>query len=586
MSTAMRENREPSEPSGSEYGSSPFSQASNGGKAAYSGFTTPESIGNVAYRTQATEDVAEKNLTLMSKDPFASYDGLPDKFHTCHHPYHSSYTEDNLPLLLFRLEPPNGNNSEYIGNLVENGMVVLDYQGNPVRNFPFLPRYISVKPSGWLIEFWMRSDTRLTYRDIKARMPVAKEELPSDNVLNMRRERDARKPLGLSCWTARRGGVTKAEVERVEQLSAENIMHNTALKVRCDLQPAVLESRSFYPNSTPQHYPLDTFLDNGNESHTPGRRLNESIELLFKLQVLAMDSGLDDWRNLPESQLPEWWAKSKSKGNSEVGNASQSQESSVIGSVLSTPKSAPRSRMSWKTPQKTGLSTASSAQTPQGLVTPQSVFGDTATTLALFTDSNAIEDSSNTYHYSSPGYDMATGDEMTAYSSPFNDYQSLPALGYHQLQTSPSSGMDTQGVDMNAMHNAFLFASNTFQQQDVFSSAASQGTMIDYSLFDHPFLFDCPIQNHQVDYTQHFGNVAMEGFHNHTSAYSSDYSPSAHRFNGNMGFSVRQHHDHKLNMNTGEVMGRNNPFPWTGRHRRNSSSQRSFENFLMEDLPF
>ncbi|KMU90679.1 hypothetical protein CIHG_08490 [Coccidioides immitis H538.4] len=240
-------------PSASEYGASLFSIDSIGKRPAYSGFTTPGSTRDVNQQADITSNLAAKNLALL-------YDILPDKFHTCSHPYHSSYNEGNLPLLLFRLEAPKESQSEPIGYLVENGKVVLDYQGNPVRNFPFLPRYISVKPSGWLVEFWMRSDTRLTYRDIKARMTAENEELPSDNVLNMRRERDARKPLGLSCWTARRGGITKAELERVERLSSENVKYNTSLKVRFDLQPAALESRSFDPNAMPQYYPLDIFL--------------------------------------------------------------------------------------------------------------------------------------------------------------------------------------------------------------------------------------------------------------------------------------------------------------------------------------
>lgn len=147
----------------------------------------------------------------------------PDTNHTCKHAATQSYNDNNLPPLLFQLDPPNERSTNLIPNLVENGQEVKGYDGMVIRDFPFLPRYISARPLAWQLEFWMRLDYRVTYRDIKARMTIGKALLPSDNSLNMRREREARTPLGLSCWTTRRGGVTRTEIERVDKLSRDQV---------------------------------------------------------------------------------------------------------------------------------------------------------------------------------------------------------------------------------------------------------------------------------------------------------------------------------------------------------------------------
>ncbi|KAL8827881.1 MAG: hypothetical protein Q9170_006837 [Blastenia crenularia] len=52
-----------------------------------------------------------------------------------------------------------------------NGLLVLDLDGNPIRNFHHLPPTISSKIHGGHIEALMRFDSRTTYADIRARMP-------------------------------------------------------------------------------------------------------------------------------------------------------------------------------------------------------------------------------------------------------------------------------------------------------------------------------------------------------------------------------------------------------------------------------
>ncbi|KAL1956262.1 hypothetical protein VTO42DRAFT_7522 [Malbranchea cinnamomea] len=243
----------------------------------------------------------------------------PTPDHTCHHPYHSQYSNNNLPPLLFQLDPPDHTASGDIGFLIENGEWILDSEGRPVRDFPFLPRHIAVRPPAWLLEYWMRTDSRLTYRDIKARMIGSHANLPSDNVLNMRREREARLPLGLSCWTSRRGGITKAEVERVEKLTDDQIAYNTTMIVEYTAnpdgsgkKPVCLRSKSIKSSSF-KRFPLTTFLNSDTELHTPSSRLTATIDLLQELQSTATTLGIENWRNLPAELLPAAWVRKREK---------------------------------------------------------------------------------------------------------------------------------------------------------------------------------------------------------------------------------------------------------------------------------
>lgn len=208
-----------------------------------------------------------------------------------------------------------------ITDLVENGKVVKDANGTPLRNFTFLPRYISVRPPGWLLEYWMRTDSRLIYRDIKARMTTS--DLPSDNVLNMRREREARSPLGLSCWATRRGTIARVEVERVERWTPDQIAYNTTMLVdytepssdgakRVPLRP---RAKTLIP-AQPVYFPLDTFLENG-RLHIPSRSIARATDLFYRLSEKALERQLDTWQQLDPRELP--WEYSRKSNENEPG---------------------------------------------------------------------------------------------------------------------------------------------------------------------------------------------------------------------------------------------------------------------------
>ncbi|KAF7597371.1 hypothetical protein BBP40_006312 [Aspergillus hancockii] len=233
-----------------------------------------------------------------------------DRYHTCPHPYHSPFSEVHLPPLLFRMDAPIDEDLPQLNPLVENGQVAHDHEGKEIRAFPFLPRYITSNPSGWLLEYWMRTDLRLTYRDIRARMSASARLKPAENALNMRRERDARRPLHLSCWTYRRGAVgrmTKIDIERVEHWSLDQIRYNTTMDIVYadggDGEAFQLADRAL-ASADPMTYPLDYFLDMG-RGEMPSERILAAQGIFFRLSERARELGLASWRFLPEGEYPD-----------------------------------------------------------------------------------------------------------------------------------------------------------------------------------------------------------------------------------------------------------------------------------------
>lgn len=247
-------------------------------------------------------------------------DAPPDKYHTCINSHHAVYSENNLPLL-FRLEAPRFEDLPPLSNLIENDQVVKDHDGRPIRAFPFLPRYISIRPAAWLLEYWMRTDPRLTYRDIKARMVVPAAQRPRENTINMHRERQCRNPLALSCWTSHRHAVGKVEVERVARWSLDQIRYNTTMDIEYGRDPGSgdqrtavrLRSRTL-AGGAPAYYPLDSFLDGG-DVHVPSQRIGEALSLFWQLSERASRLRLGSWRLLPDEELPEAWRRGTQRGN-------------------------------------------------------------------------------------------------------------------------------------------------------------------------------------------------------------------------------------------------------------------------------
>ncbi|KAL1968963.1 hypothetical protein VTN77DRAFT_797 [Rasamsonia byssochlamydoides] len=251
-----------------------------------------------------------------TNEPSSLYSELPGPLHTCVHPHHSPFSEANLPPILFRLDPPSDLETGEVLPLREGGKIVKNTEGTPLRDFPFLPRYISVQVPGWLLEYWWRTDPRLTYKDIIARMVGEPEKLPTENTLNMRREREARGPLGLSCWSNCRAQISRAELRRVEGWTPDQISYNTTMDVEymdplslslSSLSSAMrpmpfrLRSKTLVNDDdapSPRYYPLDTFLENGQQRHVPSLRLTAVINFFYKLAEQALKEDLESWEVL------------------------------------------------------------------------------------------------------------------------------------------------------------------------------------------------------------------------------------------------------------------------------------------------
>jgi len=70
---------------------------------------------------------------------------------TSHHPISSTWSAKNLPEILFYLNPPA---SKYQGQVAhplideETGKVALSDEGRQIKDYPILPRYISIEVEG------------------------------------------------------------------------------------------------------------------------------------------------------------------------------------------------------------------------------------------------------------------------------------------------------------------------------------------------------------------------------------------------------------------------------------------------------
>lgn len=114
-------------------------------------------------------------------------------------------------LTLWKRPVPWTNPDYEIGEMKYKGRTVLDYAGDPIRNFR-IPLTISSKVEGLRIESWMRSDNRLTYQDIEARewtRDAPEERSGKAPMFNRRalskRTSNARNRAGLISWIPKKG---------------------------------------------------------------------------------------------------------------------------------------------------------------------------------------------------------------------------------------------------------------------------------------------------------------------------------------------------------------------------------------------
>jgi hypothetical protein len=190
--------------------------------------------------------------------------------------------------------------------LLEGGEIVKNADGAHLRDFPFLPRYISIDVPGWLLEYWFRTDQRLTYKDIIARMNGQAGDLPTENSLNMRREREARGPLSLSFWLKYNSQISRVELRRIEDWNFLQMSYNTTMVIEY-MTPASsawprplpyrLRARSLVDDAPAVYYPLDIFLEN-EKRHVPCPRMQATMNEFFRLAEQAKKEDLESWEEV------------------------------------------------------------------------------------------------------------------------------------------------------------------------------------------------------------------------------------------------------------------------------------------------
>ena len=112
-------------------------------------------------------------------------------------------------LTLWDRPTPRNNPTYHVGTMRYKGHPVLDYAGNPIRNFRF-PVTVSSNVEGLRLEAWLRSDNRLTMADIVARMwtkdaPEGGKTPAMRNDALAKRASLQRKQSGLISWVRKRG---------------------------------------------------------------------------------------------------------------------------------------------------------------------------------------------------------------------------------------------------------------------------------------------------------------------------------------------------------------------------------------------
>ena len=147
--------------------------------------------------------------------------------------------------LLFRLERDGYPVPAYeISRWTDQQRVVLDHDNHPLRDFTILPKTLSSNVEGWLIEMYVRMDTRISHADIRARMPSSiftsqgSKPLISLSAIAMRLNR-FREEHGIPAWKNRDGrdyfltyvkGLLSSE--SIQRNSTEELIHGLTAEQR------------------------------------------------------------------------------------------------------------------------------------------------------------------------------------------------------------------------------------------------------------------------------------------------------------------------------------------------------------------
>ncbi|KAF6223647.1 hypothetical protein HO133_000490 [Letharia lupina] len=192
-------------------------------------------------------------LGMSYRDPDPVGTGKDDE--TAFKIEHADWDSDraHLPGICWRYNEDEDNNprpSDNPGYMRFKGMIVLDSNDSPVKDWPQLPVTLSSKIRGYRLEIMSRENPHLEYKDFIARMPSVIEktkkdkdtgetevvvEAPDPNVVcNMRMLR-FRRDKGLLSWTEK--GNTKVIGEGLEKLFGDRLHNNSMQSFGRDLTP-------------------------------------------------------------------------------------------------------------------------------------------------------------------------------------------------------------------------------------------------------------------------------------------------------------------------------------------------------------
>lgn len=299
----------------------------------------PYNAQNLGY----TPGVQEVTLPAQWADPLPA----PNQaWITSRHIYTDDFSGEDLPNIMFRLEPyrddfkmPNGDEIPvpmlFARDANGQRRRVRNARGAELRYFAFLPRYIANDVDGALLDLWSRLDPRLEMNDILMRMEsnwsnwsgLKRESGPKRNALRMDRDRTFRDVVGLSHWGDSRLWPSKAQCKVVDKLDPYQICLNTTMIVDLVgqrlLKPVYdkeITTRTGYMDSG---LLLDHFLQDTPNSMVPSLRMMATLGIRARLQeltfLLGRGTGVRTYLGLDEADEPVWWNDKKAGRKQAVG---------------------------------------------------------------------------------------------------------------------------------------------------------------------------------------------------------------------------------------------------------------------------
>lgn len=208
------------------------------------------------------------------------------------------WCDDCLPIIIGQLDP---DLSTYkfglpVPFLKENGETVLDAHGNPIRDFQFLPRYLSSKLEPWRYEAYKRMDPRLTYTDLWARMPRSTTDI-NRNQINNERVRKVRRPFHCYAWDTKGPKLPKQIVLAAEFWTPNQIAYNTTWEIG---------PQGIRRGDSDIWLPLNTYLTN-NVLHKASQRVQDALNERARLLAVAQAAGVFFIEDIPFDARPEMW---------------------------------------------------------------------------------------------------------------------------------------------------------------------------------------------------------------------------------------------------------------------------------------